>query len=94
MTTFELKNGEFYTKHYPDGEKSIFQFNKITNPTDDMISVKHWCIVDDENSHDPESYMEDDEIYVGTDGTSTGATVLPATEEEINKLKGYINGSN
>lgn len=74
----EIVKGQFYTKHYKNGNKMIFKYRgKSSNK--DMIKVYMFCGYSEE-------YGEDTEVYVGKSGTSEGSYIKKSTKEDINFL--------
>ena len=71
--------GQFYTKHYKNGDKMIFKY-KGKSTDKDMIKVYMFC------GHDGDEYGEDTEVTISTSGTSAGSYIQKSTKEEIDFL--------
>lgn len=59
----------------------IFRFKHVTEDKD-MVKVFMHC----DGEGDADSFFADDEVYIGIEGTSEEAKIIPSTQEEIDLL--------
>ena len=71
--------GQFYTKHYKNGDKMIFKY-KGKSKDKDMIKVHMFC------GNDGYEYQEDTEVTVSKSGTGEGSYIEKSTKEDIDFL--------
>lgn len=69
--------GQFYTKHYKNGDRMIFKY-KGKSTDKDMIKVYMFC--------DGEEYGEDTEVTTSKNGTGEGSYIEKSTKEDIDFL--------
>jgi hypothetical protein len=71
--------GQFYTKHYKNGDKMIFKY-KGKSTGKDMIKVYMFC------GENGEEYQEDTEVTISKSGTGEGSYIEKSTKEDIDFL--------
>ena len=86
-TIVSFVRNKFYTKHYKNGGKIIFEYRGKSNDKD-MVDVYMFC------NEDGEEYQEYTEVYVGKAGTSNGSYIEMSTQEDIDFLKSIYEKNN
>jgi hypothetical protein len=71
--------GQFYTKHYKNGDKMIFKY-KGKSTGKDMVKVYMFC------GENGEEYQEDTEVTISKSGTGEGSYIEKSTKEDIDFL--------